>query len=197
MLTRAVLALSVLAFATASALPAQVYLNGGLGYQASSSSGANVGGPYEYDSFNTGNSDLFFNFVTGTPVLLTTGSQTFGVSYGAPGAGDPIVSGIGLYFTTSNTLLTTSGLSPDLVAYRTPTGFATPSAGTSVPTLGGLSGDSPYSGATSFTLGGQIITITDWTNTSVTINVVPVPEPACLVFGTLGVLFLLRQRQTR
>ncbi|CAN5496869.1 hypothetical protein BH11PLA2_BH11PLA2_03160 [soil metagenome] len=175
---------------------AQVYLNGGLAYQANNSTGANVGGPFEFDSFVTSNSGLYFNSVTETPLLLAPGIQTFNMGYGSPSGSATVADGIGLYFTTNNTLLSSAGL-PDLVAYQTGSGsaFAIPLAGTSVPSFGAFSGEGPYSGATSFVIGGQAISITGWDNSTVTLNVVPVPEPATLMIVTLSMIAVSRKHR--
>jgi hypothetical protein len=152
-----------------------LYLNGGLVYFAlPEGTGSNFGGANEFDSFNTGNSDLFFNGVTGSPFQLVDGLNSFSVTGHAPTA----YGGLGLFFTTNNVLLSQQGLLPDLVVYTNNNlGFSFPNAGVQVATLGAFSGDASYTGAINFAIDNRIVTVTAWDRTTLQLQVSAVPEP--------------------
>jgi hypothetical protein len=171
-------ALGALAFSAPA--DAAVYLNGVIASSVNAS-GTNVGEPSEYDSFATPNTALLVNGVTETPQLLNPGLNNLLIS-----TPDVSYTGLGLFFTTDNVLLSTFGLAPDLNVYI-PSGFAIPAAGTMVATLGQFSGNAPYSGATSFGIDGQVVTVVGWNGSTLSLNLASIPEPASVVLAAAGV----------
>lgn len=158
-----------------------IYLNGAFISVVDSTTGANLNEPFEYDSFNTVAFDLYLNGVTGTPLLLSDGLNQISVT-----GQHPSYTGIGLFFTVNSALLDASsapdfGSSPHLDVFNTAGGFATPVAGTSVGTLGAFSGNKPYSGLTSFTLGEETVTVTGWDGSTLDLVVTSsAPEPSTI-----------------
>jgi hypothetical protein len=160
-----------------------IYLNGGVASVVNPATGENLFEPNEYDSFLTANADMAFNGQTGTPTLLTLGLNSFTLT-----GQDPNYQGLGLFFTADNVLLSTFALPPDLNVYVTGSGgFAFPTAGVPVATLGQHSGNAPYSGATTFTLGTDVVSVVDWDGSLLTLAVsAAVPEAsAALAVGLI------------
>jgi hypothetical protein len=159
-----------------------IYLNGGIASVPNPATGENIAEPSEYDSFMTPNADMAFNGQTGTPMLLTLGLNSFTVQ-----GQDPNYQGLGLFFTADNVLLSTFALPADLNVYVTGGGgFAFPNAGVPVATLGQHSGNAPYSGATFFTLGTDLVTVADWNGSVLTLAVSTIPEAsAALAVGLI------------
>lgn len=174
-------------FAWATAVHADtLYLNGAVSYFYNpGSNGAQVGDA-EYDSFNTPNSSLYLNGVTETPIALSSGLNTVLVT------GQSGFLGLGLYFTTTGTLLDGAShfqAAPDLAVLS---GAAVPAAGVQVATIGQYSGTAAYSGATSFAIGDRILSVTHWDGATLTIDNEPaasVPEPGNLIYLMSALLF--------
>lgn len=162
-----------------------IYLNGGLMSRVDSS-GVNVGGNAEYDTYGIGppgtaNAGLRFNGLYQTTFLLTNGDNNFVVDLHAPE-----YSGLGLFFTPTSPILTTTsfGITPDLFTYVTGGGFVMGAPGLQVATLGAFSGNKPYSGATSFAIGSDSVSVSNWDGTNLTLSVntiASVPEPSTFV----------------
>lgn len=175
----------------------QLWLNGALSYSADGTTGANAGGAFEYDSFlNTPNSALTINGSRGVPVALSLGTNVFTLQNG----GGPASTGLGMYFTTDSTLITGPfGAAPDLVAFTNAIGFAMADANALVATYGQFSGDTPYSGATTFTGGGFTVSVKNFIFTGASgeliLDVVAVPAPSAgMALGLMGVFAGRRRR---
>jgi hypothetical protein len=170
------------------------------------SSGTNVGGAFEYDTFltpNTGNSKFTINGAYDIAYALSPGANSFAVA----GASVGPHTGLGLFF--SNTATTTTGpfsAAPNLVVADHPgsgTTFFFASANVMVATYGQYSGDVIYSGATSYQIGGYNVTVTAYdlgaAGNNLTLLVTPIPEPttSSAVAGALviGWAWLVRRRR--
>jgi hypothetical protein len=161
-----------------------IYLNGGIASVPNPATGENIAEPSEYDSFMTPNADMAFNGQTGTPMLLTLGLNSFTVQ-----GQDPNYQGLGLFFTADDVLLSTFALPPDLNVYVTEGGgFAFPNSGVPVATIGQFSGNAPYSGATSFTLGTDLVTVTSWDGTNLTLLVAAATVPEASAALAVGLI---------
>jgi hypothetical protein len=196
-----VFALSLIVLSSTQLSAGFVYLNGIVLSGINTTTGANTSEPGEYDSFVTPNSDAFINGTTGTPVVLNAGANSFTITGQEAG-----YNGLGLYFTTTSTLLQGAngsqpdfGRAPDLWVYFGTNGFAMSTAGTAVATIGQFSGTKQYSGAQSFTIDSQTITVTAWNGNNLQLNVSAVPEPMSTSFVAMAgclITYLRKRRRT-
>jgi hypothetical protein len=138
---------------------------------------------------------------------LATGANTFTFSptsgVDGTGPGDTgTYTGFVFFFNDTGTSFnpTTSGNSPDLAAYvqSGTSAFAIPAANTLVEDYVPNGGGVAYSGATSFSLDGQTVTLTALTSDSTpagTFTLTVTPEPASLSILMIGGIGLLRRRR--
>jgi hypothetical protein len=175
-----------------------MYLTGALAYQ-SDSSGNDVGGAWEYDTFSgTPNAKFYFNGVNDFALPLSPGLNSFAVT-GASGTATPYF-GLGLYFATTATTFTGPfDAAPNLVIQdhaNTGTIFAFATNGAQVSTFGQFSTLANYSGATTFIGGGYVATISAFDYDAGTlsgtllVSVSAVPEPSALILLAVGILTL-------
>jgi PEP-CTERM motif len=187
--------ITVLSCFSAYQADAAIYFNG-LVASSTNSVGTNIGGAAEYDTFVSPNSKFTINGVIQTSFLLVNGVNVFAI-----GRPDPSFSGLGLFFTPTATQLAApadQGRAPDLYVFKpTPSTSAIPAAGVSVATIGAFSGDTPYSGASSFTIGSETVSVVDWNGTNLTLNVVPEPNSALLFLLGGGMACATRFRRKR
>ena len=167
---------------------ADLYLNGALSYDAIGPDGANQGGPAEYDSFPTDNSDLLLNGLNHTPIPLALGDNVITVEQGF----QPNI-GLVLFFSSDAAIFDGPQDRPgDLALFQLAAGgpFAYVSATTAVPTWGTYSAEVPYSGATSYAADGLTAAVTalDFSggNGAITISVTPEPASAAM-FGLIAI----------
>lgn len=184
----AIIVSSSVALLSMSTKGATIYLNGGIA-SLYSVDGSNSGEPGEFDSLLTPNNDIFFNAQTATPFLLPLGNSVFTVT------GQGGFNGLGLFFTATNTLVSTFRLAPDLHVFPSGGGFANTAAGIQVATIGQFSGNAPYSGATSFTVDGLTVSVTGWNGNNLSLNVVP--EPTAALMLSCGFVLCLGRRIRR
>jgi hypothetical protein len=206
------LAVSLLAAGlTASAARADVpYLVGFVLYRSTS-----VGASVDSNYFYTSNTNLAALRQTLTPASgsAQTSSISFELSPGAntfrftpTAAVDPgEYAGVQLYFNTTGSIFEPNapGFAPNLAAFvlTDSSSYSAPSNGTNVIDYGNSFGALvPYSGATSFTIGGYEISVSSLTinhspSGSVTLSVVAVPAPATI--GLLGLAGLGAARRRR
>ncbi len=188
LITGATVASLLLAAGTAKA---DLFLNGALAYIADSSTGANVGGANEWDTFpSTPNLKFPINGIsTNISFPLVMGDNVFTYS------GINVTPGLGLFLgTTSEPVNGPFGRVPELVTFGT---GSTPAAGTQVSTLGVFSPTVPYSGATTFSDGFLTASVTSLTvdGVSGTFVITVVPAPASL--GLLAFAGLATTRRRR
>jgi hypothetical protein len=178
---------------------ADFYLNGGIATMISLN-GASFGTPAEYDSFvDSANAPLYFNNATETSQLLSVGTQSFTVA-GQGGA----FTGLALFFTSTSTQLsgtTNFDREPDLYVYANGGPFQFGAAGIDVVTLGAFSEPggtyAAYSGATSFTIGFETVTVSGWDGTTLSLTLTAVPEPSSLALISLIFLAASFRRSKR
>lgn len=175
---------------------AQIYFTGALQYYANSS-GGNIGGAAEYDTFvtpNTANSKFTVNGATDIAFSLSTGANTFALAGSGSGSS---YQGLGLYFSSTATTITGPfSAAPNLVVVdniSSGTTFSFVTGGSLVATYGQYSGDVSYSGATSYQIGGYEVTVTGFDygvgGNNLQLFVTAIPEPsATAAVSALGVL---------
>lgn len=182
---------------------AQIYLTSANAYICDPSTGANVAGAWEFDNIpvTSGNAEMVINATPrGTTHALALGDNLFAFQVWS---GVNPNHAIGLWFgDTPAHFPGPVGAGQHLIAYRSALGpLATPAAGVMVNTWNSVSGDGPYSGATSYSVGGMTATVTAYQfdgasgQGTFTINVVPVPAPAALPALALAGLVGLRRRR--
>ncbi len=169
-----------------------IYLSAVVAYIADAN-GASVSEPAEFDNiFGSPNFAVTINGAPrGTTFLLGEGANPFTFT------GSSNFGALSLYFSdTADPFSRPFGSAPDLVVYGS-TMPLTPAAGTLVQTNGQFSGLTPYSGATSFTIGDLTVSVTGYTfngQSSGTFELTVVPPPASAALLGLGALAIRRRR---
>lgn len=179
------------AILSASQARADLFLNGVLAYIADQSTGANVGGAAEWDTFlTTPNLKVPINGVSTSisfPLVLGTNTFTY--------AGITDTPGFGLFIGTDSVPVDGPfGRVPELVTFGS---GAVPAAGTSISTLGVFSPTVAYSGATSFSDGTLTASVTSMTiiGNSGTFVITVVPAPASAGLFAAAACTLARRRR--
>lgn len=173
---------------------AQIHLTGVVSFGANASGGS-ITEPAEYDNIiGTGNLPVTINGQPrGTSFLLLDGDNEFTFT----GVGG-VYNALSFYLDADSGFDRPFGSAPDLAVFGSNTPN-TPGAGVLVQTNGQFSGTTPYSGATSFTIGDRTVSVTGFTFTSTagagTFRLTVVPSPAGLAMLGLGGLVLSRRRR--
>jgi hypothetical protein len=176
---------------------AQIFLTGGVLYE-SNSTGSNVNGDWEYDTFSgTANFKFTINGSSNIAIALSPGVNSLTLADG----GAVSYAGVGLYFSTGGTPFGGPfGAAPNLVIVdqvTSGTTFSFATGGSAVATYGQSSGDASYSGSTTYQLGGYNVTVTAFdygaagTNLQLAVSAIPEPGTTAL-FGGLAVLGVAR-----
>ncbi len=198
MLRSSVLA-GVVSLSLVASASAQAWLSGVVTY-SSFSDGSTSSEPAEYDNIvGTNNSELIVNSAArGTTFALTPGVNNFTTRY---------ISGyqsFSLYFSSTSAAFSRPFASaPDLVVYGYTNIPLTPAAGIAVQNNGQFSGTSPYSGATTYTVGNYELSVSGLvinvggTNTSNTFQITMREIPAPGALGLMSVAGLLASRRRR
>lgn len=194
------------AIALVPCMRGQIYFTGALMYTANAS-GSNSGGSGEYDTFvtpNTNNAKFTVNGSHDIAFSLSLGSNTFTVSN--PGNGSSF-QGLGLFFSgTAATMTGPFASAPNLAVFdsvSSGTTFSFITAGANVATYGQNSGDVSWSGATGYTVGGYVVTVSAYdygaTANNLQLSVTAVPEPAsnALVGAVVALGLVLCRRRSR
>lgn len=186
----------------------------GFDLYSSGSDGTNAGGGYRYTS-NSNDGGAYYQQLTptvGSPQTqaisfgLHTGSNTFDFNVGCCGSVNPgSFAGVELFFngTGASYNPTTNGIAGDLSAFVSTSGgaFTIPTGGTGVQDFGPGGGLAAYSGATSFAVGSDVITLTALNITttpsgSFTLFVTPEPGSFLLMgLGALAIGLVVRRRR--
>lgn len=212
---RRALALAAFGFAVASGGSAFATISlVGIDIYDSGTDGTNIAGGYRYSS-NSSDFSYADELTLGTssqakPIsfALAEGDNTFTFSptsgVDGTGPGDTgTYTGFVFFFDDTGTSYnpTTNGIAADLAAYVVSgtSAFAFPAAGVGVQDYGPNGGQTPYSGATSFSLDGETVTLTALTSNSTpagtfTLNASS-PEPVSVGILALSGIGLLGRRR--